>query len=430
MAGWTTAKVSEMEAIDRIRETALPLGTRRDDPNASWVLGIGSALPVHSISQGQSLVFAKQMLFPSDLHGRAVDALYRKSAVDRRGSVLLEGELAGQAAEAVSQSFFPPAESAAERGPTTRQRIQRFHEEALPLARRACVSALRDASVRVEQVTHLVVVTCTGFQSPGIDVGLIRELGLAPETERVQVGFMGCHGAINGLRVAHGLSGRDPAARILVVCVELCSLHYQYGWETDHVVSNAIFADGAAAVVIGGDRATADAREARRRGDTACGDDAEGSDPPSEAGSRLARRAAELFATGSYWIADSEQAMTWKIGDHGFEMTLSAEVPERIRAELPGYLESWLARHGLHWGDIGGWAVHPGGPRILSAVQSSLGLTDDQLADSRQVLADHGNMSSPTMLFILERFARADRPGPWLMLGFGPGLEVEVALIR
>jgi predicted naringenin-chalcone synthase len=430
MAGWTRAKVSEMEAIDRLRETAQPLGTRRDDPNASWVLGIGSALPARSISQGKSLEFAKQMLFPSDLHGRAVDALYRKSAVDRRGSVLLEGGGADEVAEGVSQSFFPPAESAAERGPTTRQRIQRFHEEALPLARRACVSALRDASVTPDQVTHLVVVTCTGFQSPGVDVGLIRELGLSPETERVQVGFMGCHGAINGLRVAHGLSGRDPAARVLVVCVELCSLHYQYGWETDHVVSNAIFADGAAALVIGGDRATADAREARRRGDTECADDAAGSDAAGHGGSGLTQRAAELFATGSYWIADSEQAMTWKIGDHGFEMTLSAEVPERIRAELPGYLESWLARHGLRWGDIGGWAVHPGGPRILSAVQSSLGLTDDQLADSRQVLADHGNMSSPTMLFILERFARSDRQGPWLMLGFGPGLEVEVALIR
>ncbi len=413
-----------MEPIDLIRESALPVGTRPDDPSASWVMGIGIALPARSISQGESLEFAKRMLFPSDLHGRAVDALYRKSAVERRGSVLLEGGGTDEPGDGVSQSFFPAAESAAERGPTTGQRIRRFHEEALPLARRASVAALRDAGVMTEQITHLVVVTCTGFQSPGVDVGLIRELGLSPETERVQVGFMGCHGAINGLRVALGLSGRDPAARVLVVCVELCSLHYQYGWETDHVVSNAIFADGAAAVVIGGDRATADSQEARLLGDAVAGDVA------GNANSGLSRRNAELLATGSYWIADSEQAMTWKIGDHGFEMTLSAEVPDRIRAELPGYLESWLARQGLRCADIGGWAVHPGGPRILTAVQASLGLTDDQLADSRQVLAEHGNMSSPTMLFILERFARSDRQGPWLMLGFGPGLEVEVALIR
>jgi predicted naringenin-chalcone synthase len=248
-----------------------------------------------------------------------------------------------------------------------------------------------------ESITHLVVVTCTGFYAPGIDVELIEELGLNRETERIQVGFMGCHGAINGLRVARGLIAADPAARVLMVCVELCSLHYQYGWDTDRVVSNAIFADGSAAVVL-------------------CG--SEQTDGP------------ELIATGSRLVEDSKEAMTWRIGDHGFEMTLSAEVPGLIEAKLHGFISDWLGKHGLRIEDVGGWDVHPGGPRILLAVENALGLPKESLTHSRTVLADHGNMSSATMLFIMRRFIDQAVPGPWVMLGFGPGLEIEVALVR
>jgi len=122
--------------------------------------------------------------------------------------------------------------------------------------------------------------------------------------------------------------------------------------------------------------------------------------------------------------------MTWQIGDHGFEMTLSAEVPGIIEAKLRDYVAGWLAGHGLSINDIAGWAVHPGGPRILRSVETALGLVNDELRTARQVLAEHGNMSSPTMVFILDRFLRAATPTPWLMLGFGPGLEVEMALIR
>lgn len=394
------------------------------------IIGIGLASPRHSIDQSGSLAFAKEMLFPPNQRGRGLDAIYRRSTVQRRGSVLLEQTSPSQpsAADASSdasadspvdpsdpraQNFYPVADSQEERGPTTGERILRFGEEAMPLAHEASAAALREAGIDAASITHLVVVTCTGFQSPGVDVGLIRSLGLSPETERVQVGFMGCHAAINGLRVASGWVSQDPAARVLVVCVELCTLHYQYGWETDHLVSNAIFADGAAAVVLVSE-----------------------SDPVSANSSAEASRSEQtgetprLVATGSRLIADSAEAMTWHIGDHGFRMTLSAEVPDRIRAELPGFLESWLQRHGLRVADIGGWAIHPGGPRILSSAQEALGLDDELLVEARGVLQDHGNMSSPTMLFILERLARSGRPRPWLMLGFGPGLEVEVALLR
>lgn len=410
------------------------------------IIGIGLAAPTHSVEQPQSLVFARGMLYPSDQRGRALDAIYRRSSVRRRGSVLLEqgesGEPVGERTNGESeaelvQNFYPIADSDQQRGPTTGARIERFGVEALPLATRAAEEALRQAAIDPATITHLVVVTCTGFQAPGVDVGLIRSLGLSADTQRVQVGFMGCHGAINGLRVASGWLGQDPSARVLLVCVELCSLHYQYGWETDHLVSNAIFADGAAAVVLVGDESPPDDAGVVGRGSAngqatgvpptnatngqADGGQADGGQAPEEL---------RLVATGSRLIADSADAMTWRIGDHGFQMTLSAEVPDRIGAELPGYLAGWLAAYGLQVEDIGGWAVHPGGPRILSGVQACLGLRDEDLVEAREVLAEHGNMSSPTMLYILDRLAQARRPRPWLMLGFGPGLEIEVALLR
>jgi len=329
---------------------------------------------------------------------RGISALYRMSTVQRRGSVLLQRDALSQVASPLDQSFYPQAESPEERGPTTGQRNQRFACEAVPLAQRASEEALVKGNISPQEITHLIVVTCTGFQSPGLDVQLIERLGLPAQTERVQVGFMGCHAAINALRVARGLIAADPLSNVLVVCVELCTLHYQYGWETDRVVSNAIFADGAAAMVI--------------------------SNAESD------RSLPQVVATGSILIADSQDAMSWQIGDHGFEMTLSAEVPGIIQAELKAFLIPWLARHGLVTNDIAGWAVHPGGPRILRSVQASLQLSDDDLAASRRVLANHGNMSSPTMIFILDQFMKDRRDRPWLMLGFGPGLEVEVALIH
>ncbi len=279
------------------------------------------------------------------------------------------------------------------------------------------MAALDAAGIAPADATHLVVVTCTGFFSPGLDVGLIQDLQLPAETERVQIGFMGCHGAINALRVARGLIAAEPSAKVLIVCVELCSLHYQYGWETDRVVSNAIFADGAAALVLAstGDEGDKDAAEQNTTRRSMTQQDA-------------ARPC--VAATGSRLIEQSQDAMTWRIGDFGFEMTLSAEVPGIIEAQLREYLTCWLSRHGLRIEDIQGWAIHPGGPRILRSVQTALELSDEQLQPARQVLANHGNMSSPTMVFILDRFAREDRPRPWLMLGFGPGLEVEVALLR
>jgi predicted naringenin-chalcone synthase len=184
-----------------------------------------------------------------------------------------------------------------------------------------------------------------------------------------------------------------------VSATELCSLHYYYGWDPSKIVANAIFADGSAAVVGG---------SAPR--------------PVSDCW--------EIQATGSCLCPASEAAMGWTVGDHGFEMTLAKNVPNLIAAHLRPWLEGWLGKQGLQPADIGSWAVHPGGPRILEAVEESLHLDRTATAAAREILAQYGNMSSPTVLFILQRLRSRQARRPCLALAFGPGLMVEAVLFR
>lgn len=361
----------------------------------AFLTGIGLATPPHSISRQSGAAMAKTLSCVEPDQHRTIDALYRRTRIDSRGSVLFGDQ--GNPEEL--REFYPPITAAGD-GPTTECRSNRYAAEAPQLASSAAAEALDRAGCRGRQVTHLVVVSCTGFSAPGVDVALIKRLGLPRTTQRIVVGFMGCHAAVNGLRAATAIADSDASAVVLVVSVELCSLHYQYGFDPDRIVSGALFADGAAGVVVRGDR------------------DAGSGDP-----------AMRWIGSGSCLIDDSESEMTWRICNHGYEMTLSSRVPTLIEEQLPTYLSEFLGRHELTPADIGGWAVHPGGPRILSAVQTCMNLSDDQLATSHEVLKNHGNMSSATMLFIVQRFWQRGQAGPWLMLGFGPGLEIEVGLI-
>ena len=263
------------------------------------------------------------------------------------------------------------------------------------------VSQLRNQHViDPAKVTHLVTVSCTGFAAPGLDWQLLDALGLSPQVQRVQVGFMGCHGAINGLRTARGLAAADPDAVVLLCAVELCSLHYRMNWESDAMVGNALFADGAAAVAVVG---------SQRSDEFDCG--------------------IPILDCASIRIPDSSDQMSWRIGDHGFDMTLTGEVPSSIQKHLKTWLSQWLAQHGLSQGDISQWIVHPGGPRILDATEAALGLGRNALTHSREVLSELGNMSSPTVLFVLQRSIEAGETGPKVILAFGPGLVAEAALL-
>lgn len=361
------------------------------------ILGLGTALPDYACTLEQSTRIA-QALCQAPEQRPVVASMYRQTEISRRHSVV-SGQIVDDVLNGTqhSQSVFLPTGDADDRGPTTRQRMQVYVDEAGPLACRASRQALDESGLAPDDITHIVTVSCTGFTAPGLDCRIIEELGLRPTVERTHVGFMGCHGAINGLRVARAYAGSEPRAKILLCAVELCSVHYHYGWDPKRVVANALFADGAAAVV----------------------------GVPAQD-----RSAWQVAATGSCLFPDSDHAMTWDIGDHGFEMTLSSRVPNLIEAHLRPWLEAWLNQHDLDIARIGSWAIHPGGPRVLNSVGRALDIDTDVTAVSREVLAECGNMSSPTVLFILDRLRRRNALRPCVALGFGPGLIVEAVLIR
>ena len=358
-----------------------------------FIQGIGTATPEYSVDQSEAAEIAKALVANGKGNERTLAKLFHMTLVEQRHSAVLERPKGN----ASRQTFYPPATGPEDRGPTTGARMRQYARHAPELAVAAAQQAMKESALDSDQLTHVITISCTGFESPGVDTVLIKRLGLSPSVGRIQVGFMGCHGAINGLRVAQAFAEADPRAGVLLCAVELCSLHYQYGWDPQQIVANALFADGAAALV-----ATGESRQ---------GDDCW-----------------RVAACGSCLMPDSEEAMTWRIGDHGFQMTLSPQVPSLIRQHLRPWLSAWLDSMGLALGDVGSWAIHPGGPRIVRSVTDALGVPLETAEESNGVLAAYGNMSSPTVLFVIRRLQQRGAVRPCVALGFGPGLVAEAVL--
>ena len=272
--------------------------------------------------------------------------------------------------------------------PGTGERMRLYADAAPDLAMRA-IEALA-AQVELGAITHLVVASCTGFVAPGIDQIIARRMGLAHSVERLLVGFMGCYAAVAALRSARHIVRSDPAARVLVVTVELSTLHLQEAHELEPLLAMLQFGDGAAAALVTAD-AVGFALEAP-------------------------------FATT---LPDSTELIRWDITDRGFAMHLSGAVPGRIAAGLADPEFALAATGGVDPGEVDGWAVHAGGRSILDAVERALDLPHDALAASRGVLEDVGNMSSATLMFVVERLLTGPRIERGVALAFGPGLAAE-----
>lgn len=359
------------------------------------ILGLGTAVPEGYVSQHEALAAARVMGGPALQESTWLESIYAHSGIDKRyqvhGRAVLADLLEGR--HDTGSPFVPHDNGWSP--PSTATRMSMYTREAPALAVEAAQKAVQCAGIDASEITHVVTVSCTGFVAPGTDLALFQQLRLRPTVVRTNVGFMGCHGAINGLRVAQAFAESHVNSVVLLVAVETCSLHYHYSPEPDKCIANALFADGAAAVI--GRSVTADW---------------------------------QVVATGSCLLPDSAQAMTWSIGDQGFAMTLSRQIPRHISQQLRPWLAEWLKEHGLTIEDVPTWAIHPGGPKILDAAQAALGLHPDLTATSRAVFSEYGNMSSPTVLFILKRLMEQNAPRPCVMLGFGPGLVAEAALVR
>ncbi|MFC7553224.1 type III polyketide synthase [Pseudoroseomonas wenyumeiae] len=348
----------------------------------AYINRIATVVPEHEV-HGAFVARAGKLL-----RDRRALALFRRMAersqIDSRWSCLPCG--AERRTASTRRASIPWAAS------STAARMRRYEQEAAPLAIRA-VEAL-GLGAEAAAVTHLITITCTGFAAPGVDFALMRHFGLNPGLERSSVGFMGCHAAINALKLARHIVRSDPGAKVLLVSLELCTLHLQESENLEQVLSFLIFGDGCAAALV-----------------------------------TAAPEGLALDSFQAVLVPETEQHISWRIGDAGFDMVLSGHVPAGVAEGLRQGTEAVL--RGAAPEEIDLWAIHPGGRSVLDAVEGALALPATALETSRGVLRDHGNMSSATVLFVLRRMLEAARPGQrGCAMAFGPGMVAETMLFH
>ncbi|NYI68884.1 putative naringenin-chalcone synthase [Spelaeicoccus albus] len=338
----------------------------------------------------------------SRLGERLIGACFNASGIDTRHTVIAELS----AEDTKEPPVFYDRESGELLNPGTQVRNDLYIRAAPGLYCEAAELALKaSGGFAASDVTHVITVSCTGFFAPGPDYLLVRRLGLTPSVQRYHIGFMGCYASFPALRAAATICAAEPEAVVLVVSAELCTLHVRTSNDPDQIVASSVFSDGAAAAVVSGRR-------------------------PSTRQPALSLDHFETVLTPT-----GEDDMAWTIGDHGFDMVLSTYVPhiidENIAAAMAPLFASDSVLASRPYSDVDRWAIHPGGRSILDKVESTLNLSADQLAPSRQVLRDYGNMSSATVLYILAHILRqpASAPERVCAMAFGPGLTVESALL-
>lgn len=353
----------------------------------AYVNRIGTAVPPFDVHE--KFVAYAPTLLPDPRARRLFSRMAERSHIEHRHSFFRPAA----DAEAVDEGGF------FRRGafPSTAERMA-FYERHAPALAFAAIEDLGIEDVR-GGITHLIVTTCTGFYAPGIDMQIVERFGLDRGVERTTVGFMGCYAAINALKLARHIVRSEPRAKVLAVNLELCTLHLQETEDLEEVLSFLVFADGCAACLVS-------------------------AEPSGIA----------LDGFRAVVIPESEGHITWRIGERGFDMHLSGAVPGALAAGLPAALPDILS--GRPKDEVSLWAVHPGGRSVLDAVEQSVGLDPDRLADSRAVLRDYGNMSSATVMFVLARMlgrVRGSGIGGNALgcaMAFGPGMTAETMTFR
>jgi alpha-pyrone synthase len=351
----------------------------------AFINRIATAVPEHEVHE--KFVRLAERALQNPASRTLFTRMASRSQIERRWSCLAPPSGGAEAID--GEHFYVPGGY-----PSTADRMARYEIGAPSLCATAVERLGLDATER-KQITHLIVASCTGFSAPGIDLELIERCGLDTSVERTIIGFMGCHAAMNALKIAHHIVRSTPSANVLVVCVELCTLHFQETEDLDRLLTFLLFGDGCAAALI----------SAR------------------SSGIALDSFHAEL-------VQKAADQITWNIRDAGFDMVLSGRVPSTI----VGALRDGSARvlKGRPTSAVDLWAVHPGGRSILDAVEGAFELEGSALKASRDVLRDYGNMSSATILFVLERILR-DKGfdgANGCALAFGPGLTAETMLFR
>lgn len=373
------------------------------EPNQPAILALGTALPTLHASQTEIGQWMADSFLGQRRLGRVIRMIHSQSGIETRYACA--NTLGGP----VKESRFAPG-NAPEQSATTVERMAIYEREAGPLGTAAAQQALKSYAHKTDQplaqvagsITHLIAISCTGFFAPGLDYVLAKALNLPPTVRRTLIGFMGCAAMFNGLRTAMEIVRGQPQARVLIVSVELCSLHCQPSAEYPLLVGDSIFSDGASACLVGQPR-------------------------PDEG---------DFFRMDEFYTAiqpNTQADMAWQIGNHGFVLHLSPEIPHHIAKAAPPALHALFGSTSPQF-----WAIHPGGRAIVDRLAEVFELTPADQAASRSVLRQYGNMSSATILFVLEtlrqtlahnlaRNGREHAPVTGVAMAFGPGLVVEMS---
>jgi predicted naringenin-chalcone synthase len=318
---------------------------------------------------------------------RKLRFVYRQSGIQQRYSVLSD-----YSRPLHEWKFYPQSENL-EPFPSLEHRMAVFSKHAPQLSIDAIRNCL-DGVLHHDQVTHLITVTCTGLSAPGLDLQVMELMDLKKDIFRTSVNFMGCYAAIHALKLANVICKGNRNARVLIVCTELCTLHFQREATPDNIMSSLLFGDGAAAALI----------------------------MPSE----NATRGLDITGFYSEVIPKGKRDMAWELSSTGFLMTLSGYVPELIEEDFSGVVQRSLRTEAFTQDEITHWCIHPGGKKILEAIEKSAGIEQIQLQDSYNILKNYGNMSSATILFVLKNILHLQHEQKNVFAAaFGPGLTVE-----
>jgi predicted naringenin-chalcone synthase len=351
------------------------------------IIAIGTATPPYRHRQDDIMRF---MLDARNLESKTrklLPILYRRSGIETRYSALPDFSLDR------SQSTFFKTDAPI---PSLEDRMTLYNEQAINLSTKAINNCLQGTDL--QSVTHFITVTCTGLSAPGLDILLMQRLGFPPNIVRTSVNFMGCYAALHALKIADAFCRADASAKVLIVCTELCTIHFQESNDTDAILSSTLFADGSAACLVSSDE--------------------------EEKGLKIKQFYSKVALSG-------QNDMAWQLSSNGFLMTLSNHVPKLIKEEIKHLLENSLAQLKLTSSSITNWAVHPGGKNILEAVEQSLDLTPSDLVKSYEILRNYGNMSSATILFVLQSIMQdADKQGNIFAVAFGPGITMESLILE
>ncbi len=362
----------------------------------SKIISIGTAVPKYGTSQSTILDFM-QKAYNDDTTSRKLKILFHNSGINTRYSVLPDFN-----SEQPEHILFNVNQSA----PNVEKRLNVFKKEASLLA----ISAIHDSFKKINTsivefgITHLITVTCTGIYAPGLDSELIEQLNLPLDIFHIAVNFLGCNAAFHALKIADMIVKTNSNAKVLIVCVELCTLHFQAKNNDDNLLSNTIFGDGAAAAIVTSNTYTGHHNNIE----------------------------IEIKGFYSLLLNNGKNLMGWNITSLNFEMILDSRIPDFIGNELNEIISK--SEKNLHFNisEIDKWAIHPGGKKILDTIKKQMQMDDSKLQYSYKILAAYGNMSSPTILFVLDEFMLAEhKPDESIFsIGFGPGLSIESGLFN